>query len=152
MTSINRIALRDAWTRHAITQARRNTDHQFCPGPDQDEPAWEAFKAAVRDFNTWLADIRAAAWEEGRTAGRSDTHDRPALNPYRTERPMIIDDIKPGQIWRNMQNGRRVRVTEVTQFCDVRWEAVDRRPGRQTGTRWGARFLDAFTLEQEATE
>ena len=65
---------------------------------------------------------------------------------------MSIDDVKPGQIWRNTQNGRRIRVTEVTQFCDVRWEAVDRRPGRQNGTHWGAYFLDVFTLEQEATE
>lgn len=65
---------------------------------------------------------------------------------------MSIDDVKPGQIWRNTQNNRLVRVTEVTQFCDVRWEAVDWRPGRQTGTRWGAYFLDNFTLEQEATE
>lgn len=65
---------------------------------------------------------------------------------------MSIDDVKPGQIWRNTQNNRRIRVTEVTQFCDVRWEAVDRRPGRQNGTRWGAHFLDDFTLEQEATE
>lgn len=65
---------------------------------------------------------------------------------------MSIDDVKPGQIWRNTKNGRRIRVTEVTQFCDVRWEAVDWRPGSQTGTSWGARFLESFTLEQEATE
>lgn len=35
-----------------------------------------------RDFGAWLADIRAAAWEEGREAGRSDTHDHPAPNPH----------------------------------------------------------------------
>ena len=33
-------------------------------------------------FDAWLADIRAAAWEEGREAGRSDTHDHPAPNPH----------------------------------------------------------------------
>ncbi|MEV8166194.1 hypothetical protein AB0O80_10455 [Rothia kristinae] len=65
---------------------------------------------------------------------------------------MSIDDIKPGQIWRNTKNNRRIRVTAVTHFGDVHWEAVDRRPGRQTGTRWGAYFLETFTLEQEATE
>lgn len=65
---------------------------------------------------------------------------------------MSIDDIKPGQIWRNTENGRRIRVTEVTQFCEVHWEAIDQRPGRQNGIHWGALFLDTFTIEQEATE
>ncbi|MDN5640683.1 MAG: hypothetical protein L0I17_07925 [Actinomycetia bacterium] len=65
---------------------------------------------------------------------------------------MSIDDVKPGQIWRNTQNSRRIRVIAVTQFCDVRWEAVDGLPGMQNGTRWAADFLDTFTLEQEATE
>lgn len=65
---------------------------------------------------------------------------------------MTMDDIKPGQIWRNTLNNRRVRVTEVTQFCEVHWEAVDQRPGRQNGIHWGALFLDTFTIEQEATE
>lgn len=65
---------------------------------------------------------------------------------------MSIDNVKPGQIWRNTKTGRRIRVTAVTYFYDVYWEAVDRRPGRQNGTRWGARFLEDFTLEQEATE
>lgn len=65
---------------------------------------------------------------------------------------MSIDDVKPGQIWRNTQNGRRIRVTAITRLCDVRWEAVDRPPGTQSGTHWGAWLLDNFTLEQEATE
>ena len=65
---------------------------------------------------------------------------------------MNIDDIKPGQIWRNTKTGRRIRVTAVTQFYDVHWEAVDRRPGSRTGTRWGGGLLKDFTLEQEATE
>lgn len=74
MISINRIALRDAWARYACSGTRpwyRNTA----------EMEREAFQC----FDTWLADIRAAAWEEGRTAGRSDTHDHPAPNPYREE-------------------------------------------------------------------
>lgn len=64
---------------------------------------------------------------------------------------MNIDDVKPGQIWRHTQNGRRIRVTAVTQFYDVHWESVDR-PVRRTGTRWGGSLLKDFTLEQEATE
>lgn len=65
---------------------------------------------------------------------------------------MSIDDVKPGQIWRNTHNNRLIRVTRVTQFGDVYWEAVDGRPGRQNGAHWCARFLDVFTIEQEATE
>lgn len=65
---------------------------------------------------------------------------------------MSIDDVKPGQIWRHTYTGYRIRVTGVTQFSDVHWEAVDRRPGRQNGAHWGAYFLEDFTLEQEATE
>ena len=82
MTRINTENLRDAWTWYAITQAHCNTDPRFRPGPDQDERAWAAFEAAFRDFDAWLAAERAAAWEEGRTAGRSDTHDHPAPNPH----------------------------------------------------------------------
>lgn len=72
MTSINRIALRDAWARYVYADTRpryRNTV--------------EMEREAFRDFDAWLADSRAAVWEEGRTAGRSDTHDHPAPNPYK---------------------------------------------------------------------
>lgn len=40
---------------------------------------------AAAEFNTWLTRVRAEAWEEGREAGRSDTHDHPAPNPYQQE-------------------------------------------------------------------
>lgn len=41
---------------------------------------WE--REGNRLFGEWLRGIQAEAWEEGREAGRSDTHDRPAPNPY----------------------------------------------------------------------
>lgn len=71
MTRISTGDIRDAWIGH-ILSARR------APGTTSRQVS----DNAARAFDEWLADIRAAAWEEGRTAGRSDTHDRPAPNPY----------------------------------------------------------------------
>lgn len=65
--------LRSMWIRRAVD------------GVELDQRGIAGFTAAVvtsHKFDAWLADIRAAAWEEGRTAGRSDTHDHPAPNPH----------------------------------------------------------------------
>lgn len=83
MISINRIALRDAWARYACSGTRpwyRN--------------AGEMEREAFRGFDTWLADIRAAAWEEGWDAAAYDLESvehgivppsNLSTNPYRKE-------------------------------------------------------------------
>ena len=71
MTRISTVNLRDAWIGHSLSALR-------APGTTSRQVS----DNAARAFDTWLADILAAAWEEGRTAGRSDTHDHPAPNPH----------------------------------------------------------------------
>ena len=71
MTEVSTENLRDAWIGQSLSAPR-------IPGTTSRQVS----DNAARMFDTWLADIRAAAWEEGRTAGRSDTPRRPASNPY----------------------------------------------------------------------
>lgn len=72
MTRISTVNLRDAWIGHSLSALR-------APGITSRQVS----DSAARAFSEWLDQQRAAAWEEGRTAGRSDTHDRPAPNPYK---------------------------------------------------------------------
>jgi len=48
------------------------------------------YDAAAAEFDRWLAEVKAAAWDEGRSAGREDQRTKGqfirfvAENPYRT--------------------------------------------------------------------
>lgn len=68
---INTRNIRDAWI-----------GYNFSAHPTPEGTLLEIADRAAGAFDTWFADIRAAAWEEGREAGRSDTHDHPAPNPH----------------------------------------------------------------------
>ena len=38
---------------------------------------------AEQEFDRWLAEVKAQAWEEGKTAGFEDAWGTRAVNPYR---------------------------------------------------------------------
>ena len=71
MTEVSTRNIRGAWI-----------GYNFSTRPAPDGTLLQITENAAGDFDTWLDGIRAAAWEEGREAGRSDTHDRPAPNPH----------------------------------------------------------------------
>lgn len=71
MTRISTANLRDAWIGHSLSAL-------CAPGTTSRQVS----DSAARVFDAWLDQQRTGAWEEGRTAGRSDTHDHPAPNPY----------------------------------------------------------------------
>lgn len=60
MTRISTNDIRDAWIGQSLSAGRAHgtTSRQISDN-------------AARDFDTWLSDIRATAWKEGREAGRS---------------------------------------------------------------------------------
>ena len=59
----------------------------YTPTTEELRDAWASWSDAYEEFDRWLAEVKAQAWEEGYTQGSKDMYDGdfPTPNPYRQQ-------------------------------------------------------------------